>query len=149
MNQTHKTFNVKVLACLLAGALALVGGVSDANAAEKVLYNFDGPNPNAGWGAVNDNVMGGVSKGGARFPGDGTMLFAGTLSLENRGGFSSIRTDRKRVDLSAYEGLTARVRGDGRTYWMTVSTNVRIPAGSYRVTFRTEKHTAVDQLRDR
>ena len=138
MNETKKNTTVSVLSSVLAGLLALTVGVLPSNASEKVLYNFEGAKGGLGWGAVNDNVMGGVSKGGARFPGNGTMLFDGTLSLKNRGGFSSIRTGRSRVDLSAYDGLTARVRGDGRTYWMTVNTNVRIPAGSYRVIFRTE-----------
>ena len=98
-----------------------------------ILFDFDGDRPGAGWRAVNDSVMGGVSKGGPQFPGDGTMVFAGSLSLENNGGFSSIRTQPKRRDLSGYDGLAARIRGDGRTYWLTVETNVRIPAGSYRV----------------
>jgi len=138
MKRTRNTTSKTLLAGVLAGLLALTGGVIESRASEKVLYNFEGREQAAEWGALNDNVMGGVSKGGARFGGNGTMLFAGTLSLENRGGFSSIRTGRKRVDLSAYDALAARVRGDGRTYWMTVNTNARIPAGSYRVTFRTE-----------
>ena len=138
MNQTHNTTSISTLSRVLAGLLALTVAGMESSASEKVLYDFDGAGGSVGWGAVNDNVMGGVSKGGAKFPGNGTMLFEGTLSLENRGGFSSVRTVRKRVDLSAYDGLIARVRGDGRTYWLTVNTNVRIPAGSYRVVFRTE-----------
>ena len=138
MNLTKKNTSVSVLSSVLAGLLALTVGVLPSSASEKVLYDFEGAKSGLGWGAVNDNVMGGVSKGGAKFPGNGTMQFAGTLSLANRGGFSSIRTGRSRVDLSDHDGLTARVRGDGRTYWMTVNTNVRIPAGSYRMVFRTE-----------
>ena len=138
MNQSHNTTGIRVTAVLLSGILALMVGTSESNAAEKILFNFDGENASAGWRAVNDNVMGGISKGGAKFPGEGSMLFSGDLSLKNRGGFSSVRTNRKPMDLSAYDGLTARVRGDGRTYWMTVSTNVRIPAGSFRTVFRTE-----------
>lgn len=138
MSKTQNITKVSIFSGVLAGLLALAVGVSPSTASEKVLYNFEGAKESLEWRAVNDNVMGGVSKGGATFPGNGTMQFAGTLSLANRGGFSSIRTGGKRVDLSDYDGLTARVRGDGRTYWMTVNTNVRIPAGSYRVVVRTE-----------
>jgi len=66
------------------------------------------------------------------------MVFSGTLSLKNRGGFSSVRTRPNRTDLSDYDHLVVRLRGDGRTYWLTVNTNVRIPAGSYRALIATK-----------
>jgi len=138
MSQSHNTTSGGLAAAVLSGMLAFMIGASESNAAEEIIFNFDGSNPSRGWRAVNDNVMGGVSKGGARFPGAGSMLFSGVLSLENRGGFSSVRTDKKPMDLSSYDGLSARVRGDGRTYWLTVNTNIRIPAGSFRTVFRTE-----------
>ena len=138
MNYSHKTTGVSVAAVLLAGMLAFMAATAETNASEKILFDFDGARAGEGWRAVNDNVMGGVSRGAAKFPGDGSMLFAGVLSLENRGGFSSVRNNQKSMDLSAYDGLTARVRGDGRTYWMTVGTSMRIPAGSFRTTFKTE-----------
>jgi len=137
MNHSSNTTGSSVAAFLFAGMLAFLVGASESNASEKILFNFDGDKASDSWRAVNDNVMGGISKGGARFTGDGSMLFAGVLSLDNRGGFSSVRTNRKPMDLSAYDGLAARVRGDGRTYWMTVSTNIRIPAGSFRTVFKT------------
>ena len=131
MNITHSTRAMSVTAVAFAGALLLTGRSSPAS--EKLLFDFNGDRPRTNWSAVNDNVMGGVSKGGHQLPGDGTLVFTGSLSLENNGGFSSIRTERKRMDLSGYDGLALRIRGDGRTYWLTINTNVRIPAGSYRV----------------
>jgi len=138
MNNSNNTTGNSIVAVLFAGMLAVMIPASQLDASEKTLFNFDGEKASEGWRAVNDSVMGGVSKGGAKFPGNGSMLFAGVLSLENRGGFSSVRTNSKPMDLSAYDGLAARVRGNGRTYWMTVSTNIRIPAGSFRTVFRTE-----------
>jgi uncharacterized surface protein with fasciclin (FAS1) repeats len=102
-----------------------------------VLFSFDKPEAVGKWVAVNDNVMGGVSEGGFRLSEDGALVFSGTLSLENRGGFSSIRTVQEGMDLSRNEGLAIRVRGDGRRYWLTLKTDRWIMAGSYRVEFDT------------
>ena len=101
------------IASAFAAVLLVLCRAGPAAESGKVLFGFDGDRPGAGWRAVNDSVMGGVSKGGPQFPGDGTMVFAGSLSLENNGGFSSIRTRSKRRDLSGYEALAARIRGNG------------------------------------
>ena len=49
------------------------------------------PNENLNWQVVNDGVMGGRSYGNLTRSGDSEALFSGNLSLENNGGFSSIR----------------------------------------------------------
>ena len=116
---SHSASSITSTAVAFAAALLLTVGASPAAEREKALYDFTAGNAGARWVAVNDNVMGGVSKGGAQLSGKGTLVFAGSLSLENNGGFSSIRTERKRMDLSGYHGLAVRVRGDGRTYWLT------------------------------
>jgi len=53
------------------------------------LFDFSGSAAEPGWTAVNDGVMGGVSRGGAKLV-DGSLHFRGILSLDNNGGFSSI-----------------------------------------------------------
>lgn len=102
--------------CALA---LLLGGAAQAN--ERVLTDF-GPQSKLRWQTVNDDVMGGRSQGGSRRTTDGTLLFSGRTSLENRGGFSSIRTEPTRLDLGGYDGLALRVRGDGRTYKLALRT---------------------------
>jgi hypothetical protein len=44
------------------------------------------------------------------------LLFLGNLSLENNGGFASVRTKAKRLGLEKGDTLVAKVRGDGREY---------------------------------
>ena len=67
------------------------------------------------WFSVNDNVMGGISKGGySRESGRG--VFSGRLSLENNGGFSTIRSKARDLGLEGFDGVMLRVRGDGREY---------------------------------
>lgn len=69
--------------------------------------------------------MGGLSKGKVSFTEDGTLLFNGKLSLENNGGFSSLRTRDVKLDLSDSDGLEMRVKGDGRKYQVRIASDAR------------------------
>lgn len=93
------------------------------------------------WRVVNDGVMGGLSKGKLEIIDDGVLKFSGNLSLENNGGFSSIRTGNLKRDLSSAEGLIARVKGDGRTYQVRFGTEARFRGMevSFMAEFKTEK----------
>ena len=59
---------------------------------KNVLVDFGDKQNSSGWSVVNDGVMGGRSVGKARLTDEGVMIFSGTLSLKNNGGFSSIRS---------------------------------------------------------
>ena len=97
--------------------------VSSAQAPEFIL-EFDSPESEPDWQPVNDDVMGGLSQGAGKME-DGVMVFEGALSLENNGGFSSVRTARSSYDFSGAEGIVLRVRGDGRTYQLRLATDAR------------------------
>ena len=66
------------------------------------------------WRSINDGVMGGRSAGGMTQSAE-NLKFEGSLSLENNGGFSSVRRAVSR-DLSRVTGIRIQVRGDGRQY---------------------------------
>jgi monofunctional biosynthetic peptidoglycan transglycosylase len=102
------------------------------------LFDFSGATDEPGWTAVNDGVMGGVSRGGAKLV-DGSLHFRGILSLENNGGFSSIRSGGTTRDLSAAQAIVLRVKGDGRTYRLQLATNAlfRRSRISYQAEFPT------------
>jgi len=89
-------------------------------AAERVLAEFTAQDE-LRWQTVNDGVMGGLSRGAPTVSG-GTLTFQGTISLENNGGFSSIRTRRSALKLGGFAGISLRVRGDGRTYKLALRT---------------------------
>ena len=93
------------------------------------------------WRVVDDGVMGGLSKGNFGVSSGGILTFRGTLSLENNGGFSSIRTEKVKMNLSGADGLLARVRGDGRTYQMRFGTDARFRGMeiSFMAEFKTSK----------
>jgi monofunctional biosynthetic peptidoglycan transglycosylase len=92
----------------------------------------------ADWFVVNDGVMGGLSTSSMQVSEDGTGVFAGRLSLENNGGFASVRTVPAVGDLSDFAGLLLRVRGDGRRYQLRLRTDSGFDGLAYRAEFETE-----------
>ena len=104
---------------------------------EKTLYNFDGQDASARWVRVNDGVMGGLSQSNLALTPDGTALFSGTLSLENNGGFASVRTYPHDFGLEGYTGVRLRVKGDGRRYKLRVRTGDRLDGPAYEADFAT------------
>ncbi len=105
----------------------------------KTLFAFDNPSSDPRWFSVNDDVMGGISRGGYTAE-DGIGVFSGELSLENNGGFSSIRCPASDFDLGGYDGIELRVRGDGRTYsFATMRSDRRYEVNVWRKKFRTEQ----------
>jgi hypothetical protein len=66
---------------------------------------------------VDDVVMGGVSESGIVKTIEGA-LFTGNVSTDQSGGFVSVRTRNfpEPLDLSAYQGLELRLKGDGNRY---------------------------------
>lgn len=124
----------------LSSLMVLCFAFSLALAEEQVLFDFAKTGIAADWRAVNDTVMGGVSRGKIE-NGNGTLIFSGQLSLENNGGFASIRSGSLRgLDLSSNTGLMVRVRGDGRTYALNINSQAAWNL-LYRGEFKTKTGT--------
>jgi NADH dehydrogenase [ubiquinone] 1 alpha subcomplex assembly factor 1 len=103
------------------------------------LLDFTGPEAAQKWQAVNDGVMGGVSDGRFKITDEDTLEFFGTLSLENNGGFASVRTKPTELDIKAGDNIFVRVKGDGRDYVLNLYTKSRRMAFSYRAPLPTTK----------
>ena len=86
---------------------------------EKVLFDFTNPTTDIKeiWGAIDDVVMGGVSQSQIRLA-NNQAIFSGNVSTDNNGGFASVRTRNFEppLNLSDYEGIELRVKGDGKRY---------------------------------
>jgi hypothetical protein len=67
------------------------------------------------WENIDDVVMGGVSQSRLRIA-ESMAIFEGVVSLENHGGFASVRTALPAGELAGYDGILLRVRGDGKHY---------------------------------
>ena len=102
----------------------------------ELLFDFSVPETVQRFAAVDDRVMGGVSQSAMRVSG-GVAAFEGELSLEQNGGFASVRSDTASVDLSGSEGIALHVRGDGRTYKLRMRTDAGFDGVSYQASFAT------------
>ena len=113
--------------------------LSSQVATDERLFGFDSPDTAQQWQAVNDGVMGGISDGRFRITADQTMEFFGTLSLENNGGFASVRSRPADLSLDAGDTVVVRLKGDGREYVLNLYTKSRRTAFSYRAPLPTTK----------
>jgi NADH dehydrogenase [ubiquinone] 1 alpha subcomplex assembly factor 1 len=118
--------------------LSLCGQVA-VQEALRPLLDFAAPEAAQQWQAVNDGVMGGVSDGRFKITTDKTLEFFGTLSLENNGGFASVRTKPTDLDIKAGDTIVVRAKGDGREYVLNIYTKSRRMAFSYRALLPTTK----------
>ena len=122
--------NVSLLLLLFTSVLA-----ADDNS--KILLDFGDSKTARSWRAVNDGVMGGRSVGGYRLTDKKMLEFYGRLSLENNGGFASIRLPSGDLNLEKGDVLVLRLKGDGRTYSMNLYARQNFGGLSYRQSFKT------------
>jgi hypothetical protein len=73
------------------------------------IIDFGTAKDGADWRVIVDGVMGGLSTGKATFT-KNSVVFTGSISLENNGGFSSYRMPFGEYDLSAYKKVEIRYR---------------------------------------
>jgi len=101
-----------------------------------MALTFDSPNEQPRWYAVDDGVMGGVSQSTFSVT-DNEGHFHGEVSLENGGGFASVRREPNGFEptLADAQGIALTVRGDGRTYQLRLKSTSLGNASAYRVKF--------------
>ena len=124
-------------AAVVAWACLAITMNADA-ASEKILFAFQGNTNSQVWQIVNDDVMGGVSTSRFQVLTNGVAVFSGVVSLENNGGFASVRSAPVRQDLSGTDAFVLRVRGDGRRYKFTVRTETGFNVPNYQAEFTTK-----------
>lgn len=108
----------------------------DTKITTKTIVDF-GPESDP-WRNVDDSVMGGVSSSRMRVE-DNTAVFEGELSLENNGGFASVRSDVLEQDLEGFGGVRMRVKGDGQKYQLRIRVGQAFDGPSHQMTFETQK----------
>lgn len=96
------------------------------------------------WYAVNDDVMGGVSSGKMTVT-DDQLLFHGELSLQNNGGFASVRR-RVSEDMAGSIGIRLTVKGDGRKYQFRLRQDRNFDGVAWRHEFSSDGSTQVLEL---
>ena len=86
----------------------------------------------AAWEAVDDRVMGGVSRS-ALAAADGHATFSGTVSAENRGGFASARAALDAAPPADATHVWIEARGEPASYYLN-----RRADGTDGVSYRTD-----------
>ena len=89
------------------------------------------------WRIVNDGVMGGLSSSKAIVK-DDKIIFNGNVSLENNGGFASLRSPVKNYDFSNFNGLEIRLRTDGKSYSISMKETSYYTGYFYTASFETK-----------
>lgn len=91
----------------------------------KTLFVFDRSEAVSAWSAIDDRVMGGVSRSALRFDPAGHAVFCGQVAPDNNGGFASVRASVTPLPAGEIDAIELVVRGDGRRYKL----NLRIDRG--------------------
>ena len=113
-----------LLAALFTFHFSLPSNASEIN---KIIDDFTN-SPERRWQFYTDQVMGGVSEGGAsvRLGSEGPYVrLEGLVSTANNGGFIQIRRNVSEKSKDA-KGILLKVRGNGENYYMHVNTSETI-----------------------
>jgi monofunctional biosynthetic peptidoglycan transglycosylase len=104
---------------------------------ETVIVDFSRPDEARRWQAVDDVVMGGRSASDLEPGPEGTAVFRGDVSLENNGGFASVRRDGLSGAFSGARSIVVACRGDGNTYKLRLRTSTLGDDAAWQASFAT------------
>jgi len=82
----------------------------------KIIFDFNTNSSINNWIIVDDVVMGGRSLGDFELNNKGNGVFSGSISLENNGGFSSVRYRFEKLILEKFKTIVLKIKGDGKNY---------------------------------
>ena len=82
----------------------------------SIIFDFNENSSINNWLVVDDVVMGGRSTGNFKLSKDGNGVFYGNVSLENNGGFSSVRYRFEKLMLEKFKTIVLKIKGDGKNY---------------------------------
>ena len=131
-------FRITILLVLLYSSLS----ASESKVDTLSITRFNSDSPDLGWYVQNDNVMGGRSEGGFNISFE-ELIFSGNTNT-NGGGFSSIRTEPLRLNLSEYDGIRVKIKADGRRYTWQLQTDAQWRGR--QVNYWAEFDTLVDEV---
>ena len=91
----------------------------------QILFDFNKTANISNWQIVDDVVMGGRSNGTFKLNKEGFGAFEGTISLENNGGFSSIRYGFAKTNVKSFYKIVLFVKGDAKEYQFRIKESSR------------------------
>jgi hypothetical protein len=99
------------------------------------LLRFESPASVADWSAIDDRVMGGVSRSRLRYDLAGHAVFEGIVSLEHNGGFASVRSRPLNLGMPRILNYVLEVCGDGKRYQLNLRTDEAFDGVNYQAAF--------------
>lgn len=94
------------------------------NDTNQIIFDFNSDSNTSNWRVVDDVVMGGKSNGNFKVNTDGFGEFYGNVSLENNGGFSSLRYRFSSIKVKDFKEIVLRIKGDGKKYQFRIKDNL-------------------------
>jgi len=88
-----------------------------------IIFDFTTQSDIKDWLVIDDNVMGGESSGTFNLNADGFGVFSGSVSLENNGGFSSVRYRFEKLKVKGYNKISIKLRGEGKKYQFRIKSS--------------------------
>jgi len=89
----------------------------------QIIFDFNKNANIQNWKIVDDIVMGGKSLSSFKLSSDGFGLFEGDISLDNNGGFSSVRYRFNKLKVNEGSSIIIKLRGDGKNYQFRIKDN--------------------------
>lgn len=90
---------------------------------DNTIFDFNKRSNLSDWRVIDDSVMGGLSQGSITLNKDGHAVYSGYVTTENNGGFSSIRYNFGAKDVSEFNFVVLKVKGDGKPYQFRLKQN--------------------------
>ncbi|WP_111307169.1 CIA30 family protein [Confluentibacter sediminis] len=87
------------------------------------IFDFSPQSNIQDWRVVNDLVMGGKSSGSFKINDEGFGIFEGHISLENNGGFSSLRYRFEKIEVKHFTKIRIILLGDGKKYQFRIKSD--------------------------
>ena len=91
------------------------------------------------WRIVNDGVMGGLSSSTVSVNGSKNIVFRGSVSLDNNGGFASLRSPVKNYNFQGFSGVEIRMKTEGKLYSISMKETSYFSGYFYTASFETKK----------
>lgn len=91
---------------------------------KNYIFDFNINSDIKNWETVDDAVMGGNSIGNFELNTAGFGVFKGNISLENNGGFSSVRYRFKKLAISNFTEIVLKLKGDGKKYQFRIKNTI-------------------------
>lgn len=91
--------------------------------ASHIIFDFNQKSDLKDWAIVDDVVMGGKSSGSFELSPKGYAIFKGSISLDNNGGFSSIRHKFERKSTKGFTKIVLKIKGDTKKYQFRIKSN--------------------------